>query len=101
METARWHLGTKIAFRFAFIYFLLYTVYIPFTLVPIPPLPQIFAAYNSIWNALIPWVSNQVLHLQHDFSRDFLNTFAGSKDTISAYVQALCYAVTAAVGTVI
>jgi uncharacterized membrane protein YphA (DoxX/SURF4 family) len=101
METAHWRLGTKIAFRFAFIYFLLYTLYVPFTLVPIPPLPQIFATYSSIWNVVIPWVSNQVLHLQHDFSTDFLNTASGSKDTVTAYVQVLCYAVTAAVATII
>ncbi len=101
METARWRLGTKIAFRFAFIYFLLHTLYIPIRFVPIPPLPHILDQYNSLWNAIIHWVSNQALHLQHDYGRDFLNPAGGSQDTTFAYVQALCYAVTAVVATVI
>src|ERR1039457_6906104 len=101
METARWHLGTKIAFRFAFIYFLLYTLYVPFHLFPIPPLPQILDKYNSLWSAIVPWVSNGVLHLQHDFSRDYLNTAAGSKDTVIAYVKVLCYLVIVTVATII
>jgi uncharacterized membrane protein YphA (DoxX/SURF4 family) len=101
MKSAGWHLGTKVAFRFAFTYFLLYTLYIPFHFFHIPPLPQLLHRYYSLWNAIIPWVSNQVLHLQHDFTRDFLNTAGGSKDTTYAYVQALCYAVVAAVATVI
>ena len=101
METARWHLGTKIAFRFAFIYFLLYTLWLPFYLVPIPPLPQLYDKYKSLWDAIVPWVSNQVLHLQHDFSNDFLNTAGGSQDTTAAYIKVLCYLVIAAVATFI
>ena len=101
METARWHLGTKIAFRFAFIYFLLDTLYVPFHFVPIPPLPQILDKYDSLWNVIVHWVSNQVLHLQHDFTMDYLNTANTSKDTTYVYVQALCYLVIAVVGTVI
>ena len=101
MQTARWRLGTRIAFRFAFTYFLLYTVYIPFHFLPIPPLPQILDSYNSLWNMIVHWVSNQVLHLQHDFTWGYLNTTGGSKDTTYVYVQVLCYVVIAAVATVI
>jgi uncharacterized membrane protein YphA (DoxX/SURF4 family) len=101
METARWHLGTKIAFRFAFIYFLLYTLYVPLHLFPIPPVPQISDKYYSLWNAIVPWVTNRLLHLQYDFSRGSLNTAAGSKDTMHAYIEALCYLVIAAVATIV
>ncbi len=101
METARWRLGTKIAFRFAFIYFLLDTLYVPFHFVPIPPLTQILDKYNSLWNTIVHWISNQVLHLQHDFTWGFLNTVGGSKDTTYDYVQVLCFLVIAAVATVI
>ena len=87
METARWHLGTKIAFRFAFIYFVLYTIYVPLHLVLIPPVPQIANAYSSLWNAIVLWVSNHVLHLHYDFSLGKLNTAAGSKDTMHAYIR--------------
>jgi hypothetical protein len=34
METAHWRLGTKIAFRFVFTYFLLYTLNVLLRLVP-------------------------------------------------------------------
>ncbi len=101
MEKARWRLGTKIAFRFAFVYFLLYTLNISLRLVPIPPLPQILDKYNSLWNAIVLWVSNDVLNLRHDFSTGYLNTSGGSKDTTYVYVQALCYVVIAALGTIV
>ena len=98
MEKARWRLGTKIAFRFAFTYFLLYTLNTSLHLVPIPPLPQLLDKYNSLWNAIVLWVSNDVLNLGHDFSTGYLNTSGGSKDTTYVYVQVLCYLVIAACG---
>lgn len=101
METPRWHFGTKIAFRFAFIYFLFYTLYVPLHLFPIPPIPQIANAYGSLWNATVLWVSNHVLHLHYDFSQGKLNTAAGSKDTMHAYIEVLCYLVIAAVATIV
>ena len=101
VEPACWRLGTKIAFRFAFVYFLLGSLYYPFHLLPIPPVLQISELYNSLWSATVPWVSRHVLHLSHDFAMDYLNTAAGSKDTTYVYVQTLCYLVIAAAATVI
>jgi uncharacterized membrane protein YphA (DoxX/SURF4 family) len=101
VATGRWRLGTRIAFRFAFVYFLLDTLYVPFHLLPIPPFLQVSEMYNSLWSATVPWVSRHVLHLSHDFAMDYLNTAAGSKDTTYAYVQVLCYLVIAALATMI
>lgn len=100
-KAPRWRLGTRIAFRFAFVYFLLYTLDIPFHFFPFPPSSQIASAYDSLFAKMVPWVSKSLLHLQHDFSLDYLNTGAGSKDTTYAYVQALCYFVIAILATVV
>jgi uncharacterized membrane protein YphA (DoxX/SURF4 family) len=64
-------------------------------------LPQILDKYNSLWNAVVPWVSNGVLNLRHDFTRGYLNTASGSKDTAFVYVQVLCYLVIAVVATIV
>ncbi len=101
IESVRWRLVTKIAFRFTFVYFALYTLYFPFHFLPFPPFLQISGMYNSMWSAAVPWVGKHVLHLQHDFGLDYLNTASGSKDTSYAYVQVLCYLAIAAVATVI
>ena len=97
----RWNLGTKIAFRFAFIYFSLYNIYIPLHLLAFPPFSWIYVLYNRTSNVAVHWVSRQVLHLSHDFSRDYLNTAAGSKDMTFDYVQALCIFAVAVLATVI
>ncbi len=101
IEPRCWRLGTKIAFRFAFVYFLLYTLYFPLHLLAIPPVLQISRLYFSLWSAAVPWVSSQFLHLSHDFSKDYLNTVAGSKDTTFVYVEAFCYLMIALLATVI
>jgi len=100
-QSPRWKLGTKIAFRFAFLYSSLYNLYIPLHLLAFPPFSQINALYDSASNTIVHWVSRQVLHLSHDFARDYLNTSAGSKDTTFDYVQVLCFLVVAVVATVV
>lgn len=100
-EPTPWSLGTKVTFRFTFVYFLLYTLYFPFQFLPFPPFLQISGTYNSLWSAGVPWVSSHVFHLAHDFSTDFRNTAAGSKDTTYVYVQVLCYLAIAAMATVL
>lgn len=97
----RWGLGTKIAFRFAFVYFLLYNQFFPFQLLAFPPFLQLSRVYNSLWSETVLWVSGHVLHLSHDFATDYLNPRWGSKDTTFVYVQVLCYLAVAAVATVI
>src|SRR6516164_9988317 len=86
----RWGLGTRIAFRFAFVYFLLYTHDTLFQFFPFPPISQVASAYESLLATMVMWVSKHLLHLQHDFSLDYLNRVGGSQDTTSAYVRVFC-----------
>jgi len=101
IEPPCWRLGTKIAFRFAFVYFSLYTLYFPLHFLSIPPVLLISQMYSSLWSAAVPWVSRHALHLSHDFGMDYLNTVGGSKDTTFVYVQVLCYLLIALLATVI
>jgi hypothetical protein len=66
----QWNVAQKIAFRFFFVYFLLYLT--PF----------------EIWNGIVPWVGEAILALP-----DPITIFPnGSGDTTFNYVQLLCFA---------
>src|ERR1700754_3590662 len=99
MEAPRWRLGTKIAFRFACIYFSLYTLFIPMQFVP--PLQPLFDKYNRLWQLIVPWVAQHILHLRHDFRAFVINPIGGSQDTTFAYVEVFCYFLVALAGTVL
>lgn len=95
-QPARWTLATKVAFRFAFVFFPLYNLWIPLHFIPIPFLVQ---ANRAFWNLLVTWTAANLLHVRLVFSP--LNSTNGSKDTTANYVQLLCYlAVTAAITVV-
>jgi len=100
-QPARWTPGTRIAFRFAFVYFGLYILYLPLHLLSFPPITQFAALYNSVWAKTVVWFSKHVLHLSHNFALDYQNGVGGSKDTTYIYVQVLCYVIAAAMVTVI
>ncbi len=91
----QWSTATKIAFRFAFAYFLLY-VYPR----PVGSLGAL-VAYNNplrdLWHAVVPWVGTHVLQLTGDFAE----AANGSGDQLYDYVLLFCIAVTAAVATII
>ncbi len=96
-----WSAPTKVAFRFAFLYFGLYNLETPLYLLAFPPFIQLSSLYESIrWHSVL-WVSKHILHLSHDFGTDFHNLGNGSKDTTYAYVQVLGFVVIAALGTLI
>lgn len=101
METVRWHAGTKIVFRFAFLYFLLDTLYVPMQFLPFFPFQQIFSKYNHLWEVIVPWVGRNILHASHDFDAFVSNPQWGSQDTTFIYVQVFCYLIFAVIGTVI
>lgn len=98
---ARWNPVTKIAFRFVFVYFLLYNLFIPLHLLPFPPFSQIYRLYSWLCSLAVHWTSLHLLHLTHNFATDYLNTSAGSKDTTFDYVQALCFLIIAVIATLI
>ncbi|MFY9708641.1 MAG: hypothetical protein WAK88_00555 [Candidatus Cybelea sp.] len=91
----RWSLSLRIAFRFAFSYFLLYCA--PFPLTWIPYLNQAEEWVSGFWHAIVPWVAAHVLHLPRPITI-FEN---GSGDTTYNWIQVGCFLVTAIIATVL
>jgi len=64
-----WSLGRRIAFRFAFVYFGLYSI--PFPLTQLPKVgDKIDKAGDRFWLHIVPWFGKHVLHLAHDITFD-------------------------------
>jgi uncharacterized membrane protein YphA (DoxX/SURF4 family) len=90
METqdpARWPHPTLFAFRFAFVYLVLYNLPFPFGPFALPHTESVSAKYQFLWHHFVPWVGKRLLHLRHDIT-NFSN---GSGDTTYDYVLVLCY----------
>ena len=80
-QTVQWRLLTRVAFRFAFSYFLLYNVS---TFIDLFPFTDAMAEkYEQVWQRLVPWIGGHVLHLAHTVTI-FSN---GSGDTTYDYVK--------------
>jgi hypothetical protein len=92
---ARWSLGTRIAFRFTFSYFLLW-IY-PRAVGSLGNGIKYSNPLKDMWHAVVPWVGVHILHLSGDF-REVAN---GSGDQLYDYVLIFCILVTAAVATAI
>ncbi len=58
----RWHPFTRTAFRFAFVYLLLYNL--PFPLSALPYVDKAAEWYNSIWTWLVPRASHELLSIK-------------------------------------
>lgn len=88
-----WPVPLRWAFRFIFVYFVLYCFPEPLNLVP--GFEPVDSWLNERWRRFIPWVGEHVLHLP-----ERITIFpAGSGDTTFNYVEVLCLVVFAAVGT--
>ena len=74
----RWHPFTRTAFRFAFIYLLLYNL--PFPLTAFPYVDKAAELYNSFWTWLVPRLARAVLN------RDIDSVFNGSGDRTYDYL---------------
>ncbi len=99
-EGTRWGLASKVAFRFACVYFPLYTLYQPIHYLPIPPVPQLFAKYELLWRSIVSWVGQDLLHLPPDVPI-VIAMPNSSTDTSYHYVLVLCYLIFAALVAVI
>jgi uncharacterized membrane protein YphA (DoxX/SURF4 family) len=95
----RWSLGTRIAFRFLFLYFILFTLTshavnaVPFT----RPLVR---AYMTAWYAAIVWLDAHLLHTGYNFwQSDFAD--AGVSNSELGWVLFLCYLVLCAAATAV
>src|SRR6185436_683003 len=91
----RWPVAKRVAFRFAFSYFVAYII--PFPLDNLPFTDWLILKYTNLWQAIVPWVGQHILHLSYDITV-FQN---GSGDTTYNYVQVLCMLVIAAAATIV
>lgn len=91
-ETATWTLPQKIAFRFFFIFFILYIFLEPNGVLPLSE--PLSAIYLQLMHMLIPWLAAHVLHLAQPITI-FTN---GSGDTTYDFVILLFIFVVAAIG---
>lgn len=89
-----WRLSSRILFRFAFAYLVLYIL--PLPLNAIPSVEFVDRAYINLWNLVVPWVGAHVLHLSYEIT--VLPN--GSGDTTWNYVQVLCFFTLAVIVTI-
>ena len=74
----RWHPFTRTAFRFAFVYLLLYNL--PFPLTAFPYVDKAAELYNSLWTWIVPRLAKAVLN------RELATVFNGSGDRTYDYL---------------
>lgn len=74
----RWHPFTRTAFRFAFVYLLLYAL--PFPLTAFPYVDKVAEWYNSVWTWIVPRLAQGVLN------REVATVFNGSGDRAYDYL---------------
>lgn len=92
-EEARWGLGRRIAFRFAFAYLVLYSL--PFPVGELPWTESLRERYYELWDVIVPWVGARALDL------DVMRLPSGSSDTMFDYVQLLTFALVAVTVTLV
>ncbi|HKD92503.1 MAG TPA: hypothetical protein VKB56_11375 [Terriglobales bacterium] len=97
----RWGFGTRIGFRFAFAYFVLYMLPFPSEWLHLPwrqSGPNLSERwYDAAGQKIVPWVAKHILHLSKDITI-FSN---GSGDTTYNWVAVLCFVILAAMVTVV
>jgi hypothetical protein len=90
-----WSTGKKIAFRFFFLFFILYIFLNPNAGVPLSDL--FFDYYITPFHSLIPWFAKHILHLSYDVTV-FTN---GSGDTTYDYLVFLFVIILSVIGMLI
>ncbi len=93
--SAAWFLGTRLAFRFGFVYLVLYSF--PGPLVFVPGVSSLFGWYETLAKKLVIWTGAHVLHP----SQLVQYNFTGSGDTLHDYIQNLLILVIAVVGMLV
>ena len=94
-DRIEWSLPRRIAFRFVFLYFGLFSF--PFPIGVLPWTDRISGAYDSLWNRFVPWAGNHIFGIAREIH---VNT-TGSGDTTFNYVQLACLALLALLGTIL
>jgi uncharacterized membrane protein YphA (DoxX/SURF4 family) len=78
--TSEWSVARLIAFRFAFVYVVLYTFPGPFY--ALQSTSRVFAWYGSLWRPVVPWVARDILRLAHPLTGQ-----PGGGDSLATWVQ--------------
>jgi hypothetical protein len=89
----RWHPFTRTAFRFAFVYLLLFNL--PFPLNAFPYVDKVAEFYNSFWNWLVPRLARAA------FNREVASVFNGSGDRMFDYLLVACLLLIALLAAVV
>jgi uncharacterized membrane protein YphA (DoxX/SURF4 family) len=88
-QASDWSRAKAVAFRIAFVYFVLYALPFPFGL--LPGTDAVVRVYERIWHALIPWVAQHVLKVGSEISL----AETGSGDKAYDWLLTLCFLVLA------
>jgi uncharacterized membrane protein YphA (DoxX/SURF4 family) len=83
-KEARWPPARLFAFRFAFVYLVLYNL--PSPLGYLPYTRSLGERYELLWQKVVPWFAKHILHLSHQIS---YSPYEG--DTPYEYVKVLCF----------
>src|SRR5579859_8210115 len=81
-----WSPTVRLAFRFAFVFFLLFEDLFPYR--------YDSGVLDPLWRRLVPWVGSHVLHMQ-------IPTTFGSGDTVYGYAEVLFFAALAAISAAV
>jgi len=84
-QPAHWSRAELLAFRFVFVYLILY--YLPFPFGAFPRTGRVAQEYESLWQKLVPWFGRHVLHLNYEI----LTNTNCSGDTTYEYARVLCF----------
>ena len=79
-----WPKGLLFAFRFAFVYFVLYNLPFPFGWTT--QTDSLGDKYDSVWHSVVPWIGQNILHL----TSPIVTEDNGSGDTTYYYLMGLC-----------
>jgi hypothetical protein len=79
-----WGHAKALAFRIAFVYFVLYALPFPFGF--IPGTTAVATAYEKIWQVVVPWVAHHVLKVSSEISL----AETGSGDKAYDWVRTFC-----------
>jgi uncharacterized membrane protein YphA (DoxX/SURF4 family) len=82
---AAWSRAHLLAFRFAFVYLILY--FLPFPFGAFPHTVSLAQNYQSLWHKVVPWVGKHVLHVNHEI----VTSTNCSGDTTYNFVLVLSY----------
>jgi uncharacterized membrane protein YphA (DoxX/SURF4 family) len=93
--TSQWSPVTKLAFRFTFVYFLLYMT--PRPLGSLSAGLKAGTVVDTVWHSVVPWFGQNVLRISGDFSE----AATGSGDRLYDYVLLSIIVIVAAIATVV